>query len=236
MTETLTGTNRSAGVTYTELLDQDSHPVRDILRLDAPMEPGPTKVPVERYYSKAFHDLEVEKVWKRVWQMACHQDDIPEVGDHHVYDIAHLSFLIVRTGEDEFKAFWNACLHRGRQLKENHGTRARALRCPFHGWAWNIDGSVLDIPCQWDFPTLDLDELRLPEVQLGRWGGYPVLAANYLFEPGEPLGEYAKPFEIVNADGMKIGIIGIANFSSISSVTDIGNSIHVVPLEIRDTV
>ena len=113
MTETLTGTNRSAGITYSELLDQDSHPVRDILRFDSPMEPGPTKVPVERYFSKAFHDLEVEKVWKRVWQMACHQDDIPEVGDHHVYDIAHLSFLIVRTGEDEFKAFWNACLHRG---------------------------------------------------------------------------------------------------------------------------
>ena len=178
MTETLTGTNRSAGITYNELLDQDSHPVREILRVDAPLEPGPTKVPVERYFSKEFHDLEVEKVWKRVWQMACHEDDIPEVGDYHVYDIAHLSFLIVRTGDDDFKAFWNACLHRGRQLKENHGTRARAFRCPFHGWAWNIDGTVMDIPCQWDFPTLDLDEMKLPEVQLDRWGGFIFINPN----------------------------------------------------------
>lgn len=178
MTETITGTNRSAGITYQELLDQDSHPVRPIMRVDNPMKPGPTKVPVERYFSKEFHDLEVEKVWKRVWQMACHEDDIPEVGDHHVYDIANLSFLIVRTGENEFKAFWNACLHRGRQLKETHGKLARAFRCPFHGWAWNLDGSIMQIPCKWDFPSIDEKDYALPEVQLDRWGGFIFINPN----------------------------------------------------------
>jgi phenylpropionate dioxygenase-like ring-hydroxylating dioxygenase large terminal subunit len=172
MTEILTGTNRSAGVTYNELLDEDSHPVRDIMRLDSPMEPGPSKVPVERYFSREFHDMEVEKVWKRVWQMACHEDDIPEVGDYHVYDIATLSFLIVRTGADEFKGYWNACLHRGRQLKESSGKLARDFRCPFHGWAWNLDGSIKEIPCQWDFPTINENEYALPQVQLDRWGGF----------------------------------------------------------------
>ena len=98
MTEKHTGANRSAGISYLELLDQDSHPVRDILRVESPMQPGPTRVPVERYFSKEFHDLEVEKVWKRVWQMACHEDDIPDVGDYHVYEVANLSFLIVRSG------------------------------------------------------------------------------------------------------------------------------------------
>ena len=132
MTETTTGTDRSAGVRYAELLDADSHPVRDILRVESPMEPGPTLVPVERYFSQEFHDLEVEKVWKRVWQMACHEDDIPDVGDYHVYDIAHLSFLIVRSGPDEFKAFHNACLHRGPAAARDPrqvGPRA-ALRLP----------------------------------------------------------------------------------------------------------
>jgi hypothetical protein len=81
MTETTTGSNRCSRLSYQQLLDQGSHPVRDIMREESPMEPGPTRVPVERYFSKEFHDLEVEKVWKRVWQMACHEDDIPEVGD-----------------------------------------------------------------------------------------------------------------------------------------------------------
>ncbi len=172
MIETKTGTDRSAGVTYQSLLDEDSHPVPDIMRVESPMPKGPTKVPAEQYFSKEFHDLEVEKVWSRVWQMACHEDDIPEVGDYTLYDIAHLSFLVVRTAEEEFKAFHNACLHRGRLLKEHGGKRAREFRCAFHGWAWNTDGSLKEVPCHWDFPTVTEAEYSLPEVKVGRWGGF----------------------------------------------------------------
>ncbi len=172
MVETLTGTRRSAGVTYQTLLDEDSHPVPEIMRVQQPLPPGPTRVAAEQYYSRAFHDLEVEKVWSRVWQMACHEDDIPEVGDYLPYDIAHLSFLLVRTAEDEFKAFHNACLHRGRLLKTHAGKQAREFRCPFHGWAWHTDGALKEVPCHWDFPTVKAGEYDLPEVQVGRWGGF----------------------------------------------------------------
>ena len=48
--------------------------------------------------------------------MACHESDIPNVGDTHVYDIASLSYIVVRVSENEVKAFPNACLHRGRAL------------------------------------------------------------------------------------------------------------------------
>jgi len=72
--------------------------------------------------------------------------------------------------------------------------------------------------------------------QIQAWASYPVLAANYQFEPNEPLGQYVKPVEIVNIDGLKIGFIGIANFSSIAAITDIGNSLGIVPLEIKQIV
>ncbi|MGM0575304.1 MAG: bifunctional metallophosphatase/5'-nucleotidase [Myxococcota bacterium] len=72
--------------------------------------------------------------------------------------------------------------------------------------------------------------------QLQRWATYPVIAANYLFEPGEPLGEIAQPVEVLNVDGLKVGVIGVANFSSISSITDIGNSLNLTPLDIHQTV
>ena len=172
MIETMTGTNRSKGVDYQTILDEDSHPVPEIFRAESPLEPGPTVVPAEVYYSRAFHDLEVEKVWKRVWQMACHEDDIPEVGDYLIYDIANLSFMVVRTAAEEFKAFYNVCLHRGRLLKSHAGKRAREFRCSFHGWAWNIDGSLKEVPCQWDFPTVSEKTHSLPPVKVGRWGGF----------------------------------------------------------------
>lgn len=187
MIETKTGTDRSAGVTYQSLLDEDSHPVPDIMRVESPMPKGPTKVPAEQYFSKEFHDLEVEKVWSRVWQMACHEDDIPEVGDYTLYDIAHLSFLIVRTGEETFKAFHNACLHRGRMLKTHGGKRAREFRCAFHGWAWHTEGGLKEVPCHWDFPTVEAGEYDLPEVSLGRWGGFIFINPD---ENAQPLDEF----------------------------------------------
>ncbi len=187
MVETVTATDRSAGITYQELLDQDSHPVPELFRVESPLPPGPTVVPAEQYFSKEFHDLEVEKVWKRCWQMACHEDDIPEVGDYLKYDIAHLSFLIVRTGEDSFKAFYNVCLHRGRLLKSHNGHRAREFRCSFHGWAWGIDGQLKEVPCHWDFPTVSAETHSLPEVKVGRWGGFVFINPD---ENAEPLEDF----------------------------------------------
>ncbi|MEM9621053.1 MAG: aromatic ring-hydroxylating dioxygenase subunit alpha [Pseudomonadota bacterium] len=185
MIETKTGTNRSAGITYQTLLDEDSHPVPDIMRVEQPLPPGPTRIDASIYYSREFHDLEVEKIWSRVWQMACHEDDIPEVGDYLPYDIAHLSFLVVRTAENEFKAFHNACLHRGRMLKTHPGKRAREFRCAFHGWAWHMDGKLKEVPCHWDFPTVDEAGYSLPEVKLGRWGGFIFINPDDQAEPLE---------------------------------------------------
>jgi nitrite reductase/ring-hydroxylating ferredoxin subunit len=159
-------------LTYQRLLDSDSHPVPEVLRREHPLELPPSEVPVERYTSPAFFDLEVNRLWKRVWQMACREEDIAEVGDNIVYDIAGMSFLMVRTAPDRIKAFYNACLHRGRLLREKGGLRASELRCPFHGFAWNIDGTLKHIPCQWDFPHIKPAEWSLPEVKVGLWGGF----------------------------------------------------------------
>ncbi len=195
MTEILTGTDRSAGITYQTLLDEDSHPVPEVMRRESPLPPGPTKVPAMQYTSREFHDLEVEKVWKRVWQMACHEDDIPEIGDYLVYDIAHLSFLIVHSAENEYKAFYNVCLHRGRQLKQHRGKRAREFRCAFHGWAWQTDGKLKEVPCQWDFPTVTEAEYSLPEVKTGRWGGFVFINPDDNAEPLEDyLGDLSEQF------------------------------------------
>ncbi len=89
-------------------------------------------------------------MWPRVWQMVCREEDITEVGDHIVYEIGDWSFLVMRSEPDRIKAFYNACLHRGRQLRTQSGNVSK-LRCPFHGFTWDLDGSLQDVPCRWDF-------------------------------------------------------------------------------------
>lgn len=162
---------RSPGLTYQQLLDEDSRPVPEVLRLQSPKDLGDADVSIERYISKDWHDREVEHLWKRVWQFACREEDIPEPGDHCRYDIAGMSFLLVRTESGDIKAFPNACLHRGRMLKEFDGHTSE-LRCPFHGFAWTLDGCLKDIPARWDFPHVDDDKFSLPEIPTATWAGF----------------------------------------------------------------
>ena len=57
-------------------------------------------VSIERYFAKDWHDLEVERVWRKTWQMACRVEEIPNVGDHVIYEIVHDSLIVVRSGPD----------------------------------------------------------------------------------------------------------------------------------------
>ncbi|MFT7359731.1 MAG: nitrite reductase/ring-hydroxylating ferredoxin subunit [Parasphingorhabdus sp.] len=172
MVETLTGTNRSKGLSYQELLKTDSKSVPASLKKQSSADDAPLSIGVERYYTREFHDLEVEKLWGRVWQLACHEDDIPNVGDVLNYDIASLSYIVVRTSENEFSAFPNACRHRGRKLVDCRKKGLGVLRCPFHGWSWSLDGKLKEVPCQWDFPGVSEATHSLPKVKTGRWGGF----------------------------------------------------------------
>ncbi len=178
------GEPRSAGISYQELLDTDTKPVPPVLRAVSPPEAFVAEVPRSRYVSQAFHDLEMEKLWKRVWQMACREEQIPEVGDYYIYEIGDHSILVVRSASDTIRAFHNVCLHRGRLLREHSG-RAEEFRCPFHGWTWDLDGQMTELPCRWDFPHVDRDDYQLPELQVGRWEGFVFVNMDDDCEPFE---------------------------------------------------
>ena len=59
--------NRSPGISYQQLLDTDTHPVPDVLRLESPKDLGNDDIPVDRYVSREWHELESERLWPRVW-------------------------------------------------------------------------------------------------------------------------------------------------------------------------
>lgn len=192
------GTARSPGLSYQDLLNADSRPenVPAVLRWQSWEYLGDADIPRERYTSREFHELEKERLWKRVWQVACREEDIPEIGDTCVYDICDLSILVVRSKADEIKAFYNACLHRGRQLREHDGN-AHELRCAFHGFCWRLDGSLKQVPCEWDFPQIDPADpaWALPEVRVGTWGGFVFVNLDPACEPLESfLGDLPEHF------------------------------------------
>lgn len=172
MTESLPpGAARSPGITYQQLLDTDTHPVPEVLRLESPKYLGSDDISVTRYTSREWHEREIEHLWKKVWQFACREEEIPRPGDHYIYEIAGLSFIVMRTDDMSIRSYPNACLHRGRMLKEQAG-HCSELRCAFHGFAWTIGGELKDIPARWDFPHVATEEWSLPSVSVGTWAGF----------------------------------------------------------------
>jgi phenylpropionate dioxygenase-like ring-hydroxylating dioxygenase large terminal subunit len=140
-------------------------------------EPANEQIDLSRYHDPAFFRLELERLWTKTWLFACRDEDIPQVGDRVPFVVGPVSYFIVRSEEDEFKAFYNSCLHRGTQLCSKLES-AETIRCPFHGWEWNVDGSLKRIPSHWDFPTMSRETGALREVRIGRWGGFIFINAD----------------------------------------------------------
>ncbi|HKQ84814.1 MAG TPA: aromatic ring-hydroxylating dioxygenase subunit alpha [Steroidobacteraceae bacterium] len=170
--------------TYQELLARDSREVPESMSKTGVTDVGPLEVPTRWYLDPQIHELEVERIWKRSWQMVCRADDIREVGDTWVYDVASLSYVVVRSASDTIKAFRNSCLHRGRTLRDCAGHTSQ-LKCPFHGFTWSLDGALLGVPGRGQFPTVSKAEFRLPEAKVGVWGGFVFINPDPNAEPLE---------------------------------------------------
>lgn len=156
--------------TYDEALDRDSKPVPAILRERGETDVGPLAVPTSWYFDPQIAQIESERIWRRTWQMACREEDVPEVGDTWVYEVADLSIVIVRSAPDVIKGYFNACLHRGVQLRKCPG-RVRFLQCQFHGFTWTLNGKCTMMPHEREFAA-EKKNLSLPEVRVGRWDGF----------------------------------------------------------------
>jgi phenylpropionate dioxygenase-like ring-hydroxylating dioxygenase large terminal subunit len=162
---------RDPSYSFQELLDREQVDVPASLRDSTETYLGSEDLPIERYTSREFFDLEVEKVWRKTWQMTCRESLLRKAGDYFVYDIVNDSILLTRTESGELRGYYNSCLHRGRALKRGAGETDN-IRCPYHGWSWNLEGEFQGAPCQWDFPHVTEEKFKLPEVHVDTWGGW----------------------------------------------------------------
>lgn len=160
-----------------ELWKRDAAGQNLAMQAQGDYQPNNRRIDYKRYYDPDYFRLELERIWKKQWLYAAREEDIPEIGDRVPFHVGPLSYIIIRSGPDEFKAFYNSCLHRGTMLcakKESGGS----IRCPYHAWEWNVDGRLKRIPSHWDFAELTRPNASLPEVKLGRWGGFLFINAD----------------------------------------------------------
>src|SRR3954466_8374552 len=140
-------------------------------------------VPKDRYISPAFLELEMERLWSRVWQIACREEEVAEPADFVEYTIGDQSVLVVRTTDGELAAHHNACLHRGTRLAQGAGTFPDAdIRCRYHAWRYGLDGRLLQIVDDHEFDAVP-DDLCLARVRVDTWGGFVFVNLDPAAEP-----------------------------------------------------
>jgi len=126
-------------------------------------------------YTAEFHRLEMERVWPRVWQIACREEEIPKAGDYVNYEIGHESILVLRSTPDRIRAFYNVCPHRGRRLRDDARGRLKQFFCGYHAWTFDLDGQVTSIPGEDDWkacPQFSREDVSLTPVQCDTWAGW----------------------------------------------------------------
>lgn len=147
-------------------------------------------VPAAAYISREYVELEKVRLWPRVWQMTCREEEIPDPGNFYTYEIADESITIVRKTNGDIAAYYNVCPHRGRRLTSGCGKMGR-FHCKYHGWKWTLDGKPLDVVDQKDWgDLLPDDDVALTPVRVGLWGGWVFITMN---PDSEPLNEYLEP-------------------------------------------
>lgn len=169
----------------------------------------PVTYGVEAYVSEDYVRAERDKLWRKVWQQVGRVEELPEVGAFLTYDILDDSIIVVRTGPETIKAYYNVCSHRGRRLvdtppgeKNARGEKVRFV-CGFHGWTYDLEGRCSHILEKDDWQGALTDErTRLGEVKVDTWGGW--IWVNFdpdcgpLREFLEPAATMLDPFELQN--------------------------------------
>ena len=157
-------------------------------------ELAPTRLPVEEarhlpgyyYTSQDIYEMEIEKLFMRDWLMIARIEEFAEPGDYMTTEILGEPIIVCLNAQRELRAFANVCKHRGAAVASGAGNVA-SFSCPFHGWIYDLDGSLVSPSQPRGLPRLDVESCSLSPVRLDTWGGCVFVCFD---DQGPSLAEY----------------------------------------------
>src|ERR1051325_5679886 len=133
---------------------------------------GATTLPQRYFVSPEVFEEELEKIFAKHWVLVGHQSEVAKAGDYFVRDVAGESLIIVRDKNDEGRAFYNVCRHRGTRLCEEERGHGAAIQCPYHAWTYGLDGRLIGAPHMDEVKSFKREQFSLRRVNVGVWEGF----------------------------------------------------------------
>ncbi len=108
----------------------------------------PTRLHKRLYLDPEVFELEMQRIWGQAWIFIGHESQVPKPGDYFTTNITHkIPVVMVRDKSGSVHVLHNRCGHKGAKLVESRQGNVRgAFRCPYHGWSFRHDGSLLKVP------------------------------------------------------------------------------------------
>ncbi len=135
------------------------------------------------YTDPAVHARECERIFRASWQMLGPAGRVDAPGSYVAAEIAGAKVFAIRGKDGVLRAFRNVCRHRGARLLEEGQGSCNVIRCQYHNWAYDLDGSLVRAPWFGGEPDFDMADWPLEPVSVETWRGLLFVA----IAPAEPL-------------------------------------------------
>ncbi len=148
-------------------------------------------LPAWIYHDQEFFEREKQAIFRNSWQVVCHVNDIPKVGDFHTFEFFGESVIVLRA-EEGVRAFHNVCRHRAARLVDGpKGNCGKRITCPYHAWTYGLDGRLVALSRE-TFHNLDTSRHGLAVCEHEIYHGFIFVR----FAPGLPsVHEMLAPYE-----------------------------------------
>lgn len=152
-------------------------PVRELVEnVSAPFERA-RAMPRSVYTSPDFLKAELSDVFARDWVSVGRASGLKQPGDYIAFELSGQPIVVLRDSEGRLRAMSNVCRHRMSTLVEGSGS-ARAIVCPYHGWTYNLDGSLRGAPAMTRNEAFCKEDYKLPPVRCEEWLGWIMVTLN----------------------------------------------------------
>lgn len=124
------------------------------------------------YYQPEIYLQELESIFYRSWQYACHVSRLEQPGQYFVRDIGDQSIVVLRDTAGYLRAFHNVCQHRAHRLLEDEGQVGKMITCPYHAWCYDLAGELVAANGSDAMPDFPKDEIHLKSLRVDQICGF----------------------------------------------------------------
>jgi len=150
----------------------------------------PDRVHRAIYTDPAIFDIEMEKIFRRVWLYVGHESLVPNPGDYYCTQLARQPVVLSRHESDGICVLFNRCGHRGAKVLNRERGNARVFTCMYHGWSFRPNGALAGVPMRRDFPDEALENPQFGMAALPRVESYRGFVFASFNADAEPLLDY----------------------------------------------